>query len=77
MFLPRWGADSPDRLIYHSTESGKNELHAWDRRLGQHRRVTDRRQGTSSGHIDPAGQRIWWFDDDAGSGMFPTSGIPG
>jgi dipeptidyl aminopeptidase/acylaminoacyl peptidase len=67
VFLPRWAEDAPDRLIYQSTETGKNELHAWDMRLDRRRRVTDRPQGTASGRIEPGGERIWWFDDQAGS----------
>jgi acetyl esterase/lipase len=45
---------------------GRRELFAWDRATGTHRQVTDRRNGTRSGSIDPAGEWIWWFSDTDG-----------
>ncbi len=66
VFLPSWAADAPDRCLYLSNASGRRELYAWDRSTGAHRRVTDRRNGTRYGAIDPAGDWIWWFDDTDG-----------
>ena len=65
--LPAWARDEPDRLLYSSNESGKWELCTWDRKTGVHRQVTSRPEGTIRGQLDPAGQQIWWFDDNRGS----------
>jgi acetyl esterase/lipase len=64
--LPEWGHDAPGRLVYASNQSGKWELYAWERAADSHRQLTDRREGTLEGTIDPAGERIWWFDDTDG-----------
>ncbi len=66
VFLPAWAADAPDRCIYLSNVSGRREVYAWDRATGAHRQVTDRRNGTRHGAIDPSGDWIWWFDDTDG-----------
>jgi len=65
--FPTWGRDEPQRALYASNSSGKWELYAWDRRAERHRQVTDRPEGTLGGRLDPAGEWIWWFDDDRGS----------
>jgi dipeptidyl aminopeptidase/acylaminoacyl peptidase len=67
MSLPGWARDAPDRLLSVSNESGRFELHAWDRATGARRRVTDRPEGTTLGALDPAGATIWWFDDERGN----------
>jgi len=64
--LPDWARDAPDRLLFVSNESGREELHAWDRATGARRQVTDRPEGTFAGALDPTGEVIWWFDDDRG-----------
>ena len=66
MSLPEWARDAPDRLLYVSNESGRYELHGWDRATGSRRQVTDRPEGTRVGALDPPGELIWWFDDDRG-----------
>jgi dienelactone hydrolase len=66
VFLPAWAADAPDRCLYLSNASGRRELYAWDRATGAHRQLTDRRNGTRYGAIEPSGERIWWFDDTDG-----------
>jgi acetyl esterase/lipase len=43
------------------------ELFAWDRTTNSHRQVTNRPEGTRSGHLDPTGTWIWWFDDTQGN----------
>jgi len=67
--LPLWARDVPERSLYGTNASGKWELYAWDRAGDRHRQVTDRPTGTLpwSGRLDPAGEHVWWFDDDAGN----------
>ena len=64
--LPQWARDHPERMLYSSNETGRWELFAWDRATDRHRQVTDRREGTLVGGLDPAGEWIWWFDDTDG-----------
>jgi acetyl esterase/lipase len=65
--LPAWARDAPDRLVYGSNESGRLEVHAWDRARGARRQVTSRPEGTTRSALDPAGESIWWFDDERGN----------
>ncbi|HEY4027649.1 MAG TPA: prolyl oligopeptidase family serine peptidase [Candidatus Dormibacteraeota bacterium] len=65
--LPAWARDAPDRLLHASNESGRMELHTWDRGTGQRQQVTDRPEGTTIGALDPAGEVMWWFDDERGN----------
>jgi dienelactone hydrolase len=67
MTLPTWARDAPDRLLHASNESGRLELHAWDRASGRRRQVTSRPEGTTLGALDPGGRSIWWFDDERGN----------
>jgi dipeptidyl aminopeptidase/acylaminoacyl peptidase len=64
--LPQWAEDASERLIFGSNHTGKWELYAWDRRADEQRQLTDRREGTLDGVIDPAGEHVWWFDDTDG-----------
>ena len=64
--LPEWARDASDRLLYLSNESGRFELHAWDRATGARRQLTDRPEGTTLGQLEPAGWTAWWFDDRRG-----------
>jgi len=64
--LPEWAADAPERLLYASNHVGRWELFAWDRGAEAHRQLTDRREGTLTGHLEPRGERVWWFDDTDG-----------
>ena len=75
--LPEWAAGFPERLLYASNQVGRWELFAWDRTADTTRQLTDRREGTLTGHIDPAGERIWWFDDTDGDelGRWMVSGF--
>ena len=66
MTLPGWARDASDRLLHLSNESGRFELHAWERASGARRQVTDRPEGTVQGALDPSGEMVWWFDDDRG-----------
>ncbi len=66
---PSWARDDPDRLVYLSNKEGKDEVYAWDRARGTHRRVTDRPEGTGfrvRSRIDPSGRDVWWFADRKG-----------
>jgi acetyl esterase/lipase len=65
--LPFWAEDRPERLLYLSNQDGRFELYTWDLRQGCQRRLTDRPEGTLLGAIEPAGDRVWWFDDQRGS----------
>jgi dipeptidyl aminopeptidase/acylaminoacyl peptidase len=64
--LPQWANEAPDRLVYASNSTGKWELYGWDRASNTHRQLTDRREGTLDGQIDPTGENVWWFDDTDG-----------
>jgi len=64
--LPRWAREAPDRCLYASNASGTFELYAWDRASGRHRQVTDRRNGTWTGTLEPGGEHVWWFADTDG-----------
>ncbi len=69
VWFPLWARQRPDRLIHLSNESGKHEVHAWDRALGERRQVTDRPEGTGyrvPSRIDPGGDEIWWWNDAKG-----------
>jgi hypothetical protein len=67
--LPLWARDAPQRCLYGTNAAGKWELYAWDRTTDGHRQITNRPTGTlpGFGRVDPAGERIWWFDDAAGN----------
>jgi dipeptidyl aminopeptidase/acylaminoacyl peptidase len=64
--LPDWAQDAPHRNLYSSDVSGVIELYAWDRRTDEHRKVTDRPNGTLIGTLSPDGKTIWWFADTDG-----------
>jgi acetyl esterase/lipase len=64
--LPAWADEAPERLVYAANHPGKWELFAWDRGAGTQRQLTDRREGTLEGFIDPGGENVWWFDDTDG-----------
>jgi dienelactone hydrolase len=67
MTLPDWAFQRPDRSVFVSNASGTFELYSWDRGTGVTTQVTSRPAGTHIGTIDPTGEWIWWFDDDAGN----------
>jgi dienelactone hydrolase len=64
--LPEWARDAPSRCLYTSNASGVWEVYVWDRDTGEHRRVTDRPNGTTDATLDPAGGHVWWFADTDG-----------
>ncbi|MEU3272671.1 prolyl oligopeptidase family serine peptidase [Saccharomonospora sp. NPDC006951] len=64
--VPEWAIDAPDANIYVSNASGVWEVYAWDRSTGEHRKVTDRPNGTLHATTSPDGEWIWWFDDTDG-----------
>ncbi|MBO0685680.1 MAG: S9 family peptidase, partial [Candidatus Dormibacteraeota bacterium] len=65
--FPGWARDAAGRLLYSSNQTGRFELFVRDLAGGSQRQVTDRPEGTTRGTLDPAGERVWWFDDDRGS----------
>ena len=68
--FPTWAREAPDRLVYATNATGKFEVHTWDRKSGEHRRLTDRPEGTGyrvPPRIDPSGDHVWWFDDAKGN----------
>ncbi|MEV7554201.1 prolyl oligopeptidase family serine peptidase [Amycolatopsis sp. NPDC089917] len=64
--VPEWAIDAPDANVYVSNASGVWEVYSWDRSTGEHRRVTDRPNGTMHATPSPDGRWIWWFDDTDG-----------
>src|SRR5699024_8622662 len=66
MSAPGWAFDAPAANLYVSNASGVFEVYAWDRDTGEHRRVTDRPNGTMRATLSPDGRWIWWFDDTDG-----------
>jgi dienelactone hydrolase len=66
MSRPEWARDAPDRCTYVSNATGTTEVYAWDRATDQHRKVTDRRNGTHSAALTPDGATIYWFADTDG-----------
>jgi acylaminoacyl-peptidase len=76
--IPVAAERAPSRSVYVGDHAGRCEVHTWDGTRA--RRVTDRPQGTVTAAIDPAGERVWWFDDDlAGVGTWrvqPFGGGP-
>lgn len=65
--MPRWAADAPDRCVVVATAGGTVEVHCWDHATGQLTQVTARTAGTLRCDIDPTGEWVWWFDDEAGN----------
>jgi dienelactone hydrolase len=53
--------------VFVSNASGTFELYSWDRGTGVTTQVTSRPAGTHITTIDPTGEWIWWFDDEAGN----------
>lgn len=66
MTAPEWARDEPAANVYVSNVSGVFEIYAWDRATGEHRKVTDRPNGTIHSTIAPDGGAIWWFNDTDG-----------
>ncbi|MEJ8278955.1 prolyl oligopeptidase family serine peptidase [Pseudonocardia spirodelae] len=66
MSRPGWARDAPARSVYVSNATGTFEIHAWDRDSGEHHRVTERRNGTTSAVLPPDGGQVWWFADTDG-----------
>jgi dienelactone hydrolase len=76
--LPDLAELAPHRGVHVDDHAGRCEVFATDARTGARRLVTDRPLGTVSCAIDPAGARIWWFDDDAsGTGTWRVQRFDG
>jgi dipeptidyl aminopeptidase/acylaminoacyl peptidase len=65
--FPTWAADAPDRLVLASTESGRYQLHAWDRATGRRRQVTHDAVGVIDGQPTRDGTGVIWFRDETGA----------
>jgi pimeloyl-ACP methyl ester carboxylesterase len=65
--FPHWARDSPERLVFWSTESGIYQVHVWDRATGERRRVTDHPVGVLSGALTSDGERVLFWQDETGS----------
>ncbi|MGH3451138.1 MAG: prolyl oligopeptidase family serine peptidase [Haloechinothrix sp.] len=63
---PDWALDAPSASLYVSNASGVWEIYAWNRADDQHRKVTDRPNGTLHATVSPDGESIWWFNDTDG-----------
>lgn len=61
---PAFAELAPHRAVYVGNAAGRCEVFAWDTESTGSRQLTDRAQGTVSCAIDPAGQWVWWFDDE-------------
>ncbi|KAA9154063.1 S9 family peptidase [Amycolatopsis acidicola] len=66
MSVPDWALDAPAKNLYVSNASGVWEVYSWDRETDEHRRVTDRPNGTLHATTSPDGAWIWWFNDTDG-----------
>jgi dipeptidyl aminopeptidase/acylaminoacyl peptidase len=65
--LPHWAEDAPSRCAVVATAEGVIEVHSWDAAENTLTRTTSRPEGTVAGTIDPSGEWVWWFDDEAGN----------
>jgi dipeptidyl aminopeptidase/acylaminoacyl peptidase len=79
MGFPTWSRNAPDRLACASTESGRFQLHAWDRASGARVRITNERVGVLGGHVSDDGQNVVWLSDTSGdeSGRFVAAPFEG
>jgi dipeptidyl aminopeptidase/acylaminoacyl peptidase len=64
--LPDWARDAPERAAVVASVDGVLEVHSWDRTSKALVQATRRKEGTASATIDPAGEFLWWFDDQDG-----------
>ena len=65
--LPDWARDRPERaVVLATTDAGVLEVHSWQVGATGLTPATDRPDGTSGATVDPAGEWLWWFDDDRG-----------
>jgi dipeptidyl aminopeptidase/acylaminoacyl peptidase len=67
ILFPSWSRHAPDRLVYASTESGRSQLHSWDRVRGPRTQITDEAVGVLGGHVTPDGGRVVWLSDVSGN----------
>ena len=79
ILFPHWSRHAPDRLVVASTESGRSQLHSWDRATGERVRITDEEVGVLGGQVTPDGRRIVWLRDVSGdeSGRFVAAPFEG
>jgi dipeptidyl aminopeptidase/acylaminoacyl peptidase len=66
ILFPSWSRDVPDRLVYASTESGRSQLHSWDRVRRTRTQITHEAVGVLGGHVTPDGGSVVWLSDMSG-----------
>lgn len=64
--FPTWARSAPDRLVASSTESGSYQVHAWDARTGERRRLSDEPVGVTDAIMTADGEGVVWFSDPSG-----------
>ena len=57
----------PTRGLVAGTQSGKNQLHAWDIATGELRQLTDHSTGVLFGTLAPDGRWIYYLQDEGGN----------
>src|SRR6266511_993724 len=60
--LPHWAVGDPERLVYASNRSGSWQVHAWDRRDGSQRQVTDHACGVEMRAPRPGVEGLLFLD---------------
>ncbi|MEO5940227.1 MAG: prolyl oligopeptidase family serine peptidase, partial [Candidatus Limnocylindrales bacterium] len=60
-------ADRPDHGVVAAGGVGPHQLHAWDRRTGDLRTLTDSPAGVLAGWISADGAWVYYLDDDGGT----------
>ena len=66
ILFPTWSRHAPDRMVYASTESGRSQLHSWDRVRRTRTQITHEAVGVLGGHVTPDGRRVVWLSDMSG-----------
>ncbi|MFY1635332.1 alpha/beta hydrolase family protein [Solwaraspora sp. WMMB335] len=75
--LPVVAEHAAHRVVYVGDADGRCQILAWDRHSGSVSQITSRPTGTIRAALDPAGDTVWWFDDDlAGVGVWRTCDFP-
>jgi dipeptidyl aminopeptidase/acylaminoacyl peptidase len=64
--MPDWSPLAPDRIVYGSNGPGVWQVHAFDIRTDERRRVTDHPVGVTNGSPTLDGSGVAWFQDETG-----------
>ena len=68
--------NNPARGLAMSNRSGLTQAYAWDTETGELRQLTDRPTGLAVAYLDPAGEWVYFLDDDHGNELGHISRIP-